>query len=76
MDLRSYMKLKSISDADLGNVLGCSSGSVRKWRFGERMPEPEIAQRIVDVTDGVVTVQDLHETRLAFLRGSSSPEAA
>lgn len=70
------MKLKNMTDAELGETLGCSAGSVRKWRFGERMPEPEIAQRIVEVTEGAVSVQDMHETRLAFLRNSSSPEAA
>lgn len=76
MNLRTYMKLHNISDSAFSAVLGCSAGSVRKWRFGERMPEPEIAQRIVDATEGSVTVQDLHDARMAFLRGAQPPEAA
>lgn len=76
MELKSYMSSNGIDDASMAHTLGCSAGSVRKWRYGERMPEPEIAQRIVEVTEGAVSIQDLHDTRLAFLRSSASHEAA
>lgn len=35
---------------------------------GERAPDADMIARIVGMTDGVVTVQDMHETRLAWLR--------
>jgi len=42
--------------------------AVRKWRKGERMPEAEIVERIVRETGGAVTVQDLHNARVEFLK--------
>lgn len=77
MQLETYIKENRLSFAEFAKTLGgCSGEAVRLWSAGRRMPEPEIAQRIVEVTEGAVSIQDLHDTRLAFLRSSASHEAA
>lgn len=48
--------------------IGVTPEAVRRYRNGSRMPEPLIAERIVKATRGKVTIQDLHDTRLRFLR--------
>ena len=69
MKLRAFMTEQQLSPAAFARILGDVSGeAVRLWASGRRMPEPEIAQRIVEATGGTVTVQDLHDTRLQFLR--------
>ena len=46
--------------------------AVRKWRNGSRMPEAAMAERIVMETGGEVTVQDMHDTRLQFLKAEAA----
>ena len=76
MNLKSYMEDRAISGEKMAEVIGNVTGAaVLLWAKGARMPSPEIAERIVDITSGLVTVQDLHETRLAFLRSSSAAPA-
>jgi hypothetical protein len=55
---------------------GVTGAAVLLWRIGARMPLPEICERILDVTEGLVTVQDLHETRLAYLRANPASNPA
>ncbi len=72
MNLKSYMDDRAINGEKMAEVIGGVTGAaVRLWMTGARMPSPEIAERIVGITDGAVTVQDMHETRLAFLRVSN-----
>lgn len=49
-----------------------SGEAVRMWRKGARMPEAEMAERIVKETAGAVTVQDMHDTRLEFLKSAAA----
>lgn len=68
MNLKSYMDANSINGERMAEIIGDVTGAaVRLWMTGARMPTAEIAERIVNVTGGVVTVQDMHEARLAFL---------
>jgi DNA-binding transcriptional regulator YdaS (Cro superfamily) len=76
MTISDWMKSTNRSAFQLAAILGLSEMAVRRYAQGSRMPEPEIAQRIVEVTEGAVSIQDLHDTRLAFLRSSASHEAA
>lgn len=66
------MKENGISDADMAQKLECSAGAVWKWCVGERMPEPKFVERIVEVTGGSVSISDLHETRMAYLKGEAA----
>ena len=74
MDLKSYMDDRQISGERMAEIIGGLTGAaVRLWMTGARMPSPEIAERIFVVTNSQVTVQDLHETRLAFIRANDLP---
>jgi DNA-binding transcriptional regulator YdaS (Cro superfamily) len=74
MKLHAFITSQQITPAAFARILGNVSGeAVRLWASGRRMPEPETAQRIVEATGGAVTVQDLHDTRLQFLRNPPQP---
>ena len=69
MNLKSYMEDRPINGEKMAELIGDVTGAaVRLWMTGARMPSAEIAERIVEVTGGEVTVQDMHETRMAFIR--------
>lgn len=69
MRLKSYLSAHNLSHADLAKKLGGVTGqAVRNWSLGQRMPEPMIAERIVKLTKGRVTVQDLHDQRIETLK--------
>lgn len=67
MTLTEFMKSRSLTDAQLAEMLDCSPGALRKWRYGERTPRPDQMRRILEVTDGLVTPND-------FLLSASSGE--
>jgi hypothetical protein len=73
MTLDEWMTKSSISAEDFGKWLECSGQAVRRYRSGERSPDALMSERIVMATDGQVTVQDMHNTRLAFL-SSTEPQ--
>ena len=81
MTLDQWLNSRKISAEEFGKTLDCSGQAVRYWRSGLRAPDADMAAKIVAATDGEVTVQDLHETRLSYLRKTASnaspaPEAA
>lgn len=68
MTLDKWIKESKRSAADLAKAIGVTPEAVRRYVQGLRMPPPIVAQRIVEQTNGQVSIQDLHETRLAYLR--------
>lgn len=58
MTLREYMKLNSITDAEMALRIGCSRSAVLKWRYGDRIPRADQLRRIAAITDGAVTAND------------------
>jgi DNA-binding transcriptional regulator YdaS (Cro superfamily) len=78
MDLKSHMAKSELTGEAMAELIGGVTGAaVRLWMAGARMPSPEIAERIVEVTGGKVTVQDMHETRLEYTRATARfPERA
>lgn len=58
MTLNEYMKIHSLSDADLATSLGCSEGAVKKWRYGERVPRRAQMLLLLEHTKGAVTAND------------------
>lgn len=74
MQLKPYMDSLGITCAAMakkiseGDGPACTGEAVRRWSTGQRMPSPEFAERIVEVTGGAVTIRDLHDCRLAALR--------
>lgn len=75
MTLDHWLTSNGISAEDFGKTLGFSGQAVRYWRSGSRMPDANVVQRIVDATDGAVSVIDMHETRRGWL-AAQQPEAA
>lgn len=68
MRLSKWLEKTGTGTTEFARRIDTTDEAVRRYCQGRRMPEPEIAQRIVDATNGQVTVQDLHEARLEFLR--------
>lgn len=62
-----------ISLAEFAGRLGVSRQAITRYCAGERMPDAEMVERIVKATDGAVTVADLHEVRLAYLKAHPTP---
>ena len=71
MTLAEYIKTRPITDAQLAQMLDCSTGALRKWKYGERTPRPDQMRKIAEVTDGLVTPNDF-----LILDGPSEGEAA
>jgi len=60
MFLDPYMKMYAISNEVLAEKLGVSPVTVHRYRKKKRVPEPEIMQRIYEITGGKVTPNDFH----------------
>lgn len=58
MTLSEYMKAHRLGEDAIAALIGCSSGAVRKWRYGQRMPRRDQLQRITQATAGEVTAND------------------
>jgi hypothetical protein len=70
MDLKTYMDNRSLTGEKMAEIIGDVTGAaVLNWKLGSRMPSPEIAERIV-------TVQDMHETRLEYMASNPKPSEA
>lgn len=72
MTLDQFLRSSKFSVEEFALKIGVTSEAVRRYRSGRRMPEPLIAQRIVDASKGRVTIQDLHEVRVAHLRSTEA----
>lgn len=60
MRLGSYLKVKEITRADFGAEIGVSHVSVVRYVKGQRMPRPDVLERIHKVTHGEVTYADFY----------------
>lgn len=72
MTLSEWIDESNRSLEEFARAIGVTSEAVRRYRAGTRMPEPLVAQRIVEETNGRVGIQDLHQVRLAFLRSKAA----
>ena len=68
MTLDQWLTEQKINSEEFGRRIGSTGEAVRKWRAGERMPEPEMVETIRIATKDSVTVSDLHLARLSALR--------
>lgn len=65
MRLNEYLQKNNLSASDLAEQIGdVSSEAVRLWAAGRRMPEVKFIQRIIDITNNKVTVEDLFNARV------------
>lgn len=73
--LEAWRDAQGLTYERLGGLLGCSGVTARRIALGIRQPDACTVELILAVTDGAVTVLDLHEARLAYER-ASAPQVA
>lgn len=71
MKLRTYLDVNSIGPADFAGMIKVSTAALHRYMAGDRIPRPEILERISNVTNGAVKPNDF----FAFA-DSESEEAA
>ena len=68
MRLNDYLIKHNLTPADLAEQIGdVTSEAVRLWAAGRRMPEVKFIQRIIEITDSRVTVEDLYQARVEVM---------
>lgn len=65
MKLADFLRTNRVSDIEFGSQVNASTGAVRKWRSGERIPRPEQMVRIREATGGAVTADDFYPAERA-----------
>lgn len=68
--LEQWRRTHGLSFEELGERIGWSGVTARRIALGMRQADALTIERIVAVTDGAVTVLDLHHARLAYERGA------
>lgn len=58
MDLPAY--IESVGDARASELFGEPIRTVKSWRYRDRRPRPATAQKIVERTEGAVTLADIY----------------
>jgi transcriptional regulator with XRE-family HTH domain len=66
--LRTWRKAQKITLGELSKRLGMSDASLSRIERGEQWPDRETIQRIVDETNGDVSINDLFEAGALALR--------
>jgi DNA-binding XRE family transcriptional regulator len=61
MKLQEYRKLRGLSRAAFGKLVGANWVTVYRWETGRSMPKPAMIQRIWANTQGAVTADDHHQ---------------
>lgn len=68
MTLDEWLSSKNLNSESFGRLLKVTGQAVRRYRTGERMPDADTCERIFGLTDGNVTVADIHAARIKWLR--------
>lgn len=75
MHLKKWRLTQTLSMAEAAQRMGLESArTYHRYESGENRPDAPLVERILSVTEGAVTVQDLHQQRLDWLR-ENKPEA-
>ncbi len=61
MQLADHLDDNDLSIADFAKLVGRTHECVRLWLRGQRMPGTSDIVKIVEITDGAVEANDLHE---------------
>ena len=62
MRLREYMKNGYLSNEKLAENMDESVRTVEKWARGERYPRPAAQKKSMEITNGMVTPNDIFKT--------------
>lgn len=80
MLLKDWRQAEGWSLARLAEELGIlgrsPSETVRRWETGESRPDADTVDLINSATRGAVTANDMHETRLSWLRARPAAHGA
>ena len=78
MDMKSWRKEKSVTLAQLAQLCGMNGVNpgrdLHRYESGSRQAPAHVVERVRIATNGSVTAQDMHETRLAWLRENKPQE--
>jgi transcriptional regulator with XRE-family HTH domain len=58
MKLEDWMRQKNLTDQAMSKLIDTSRTAVTMYRNGQRIPKPDIARRIFEVTNKKVTPSD------------------
>jgi len=58
MKLEDWMRQKNLTDQAMSKLIDTSRTAVTMYRNGQRVPKPDIARRIFEVTNKKVTPSD------------------
>lgn len=70
--LKNWRKAEGKTLAEVASLLGMAGGArtFQRIEAGEVSPDADMVARIVALTAGAVTAQDMHEIRLSWLRAN------
>ena len=57
MKLKNWREQRNLTLAEMGAEVGVSGVTIGRYEDG-RLPKPDVLQRIIQVTDGLVTAND------------------
>ncbi len=60
MNLHTYLKTNHLNNRQFAEKIEVTSNAVGNYVSGSRLPRPDIMQRIVSATDGLVTPNDFY----------------
>ena len=64
MKLIDYMRREKLDDERMSRLVGdCTAHAVKKWKYGERVPDASRIVRIEKVTNGRVRLRDWSEAQ-------------
>lgn len=67
MKLDEYLAAEDVSIATFAGLIGVSVQAVHRYLSGERIPRPDLMERIEATTGGRVQANDLYAARRAFV---------
>lgn len=74
MDLRTWRTTEDLTMAEAALLLSIESArTYQRYELGENRPDAPVMERIRIATSGQVTLDDMHELRLQWLR-TNKPE--
>lgn len=64
MRLKVYIKNQGLTYKQFAEILGTSHRNVAMWARGERLPRSSEAEKIFNLTNNLVTGNDLYEEQI------------
>ena len=58
---RNWRKKKELSQVEVARKLGVTQQAIANWEIGIRHPDKRLWRRIVEITEGEITIDDLLE---------------